>query len=736
MNDEFPVRSPREVRREQPHLLDYVRIVFRRKLIALMVFLTVVIGAGAYLYSVTPIYEARTRVLIEMPTPDSRESLDLSEAQQAYYQTHIQLLQSRDLARKTIGGLGLWEHPLLNPSLESQRLSWGDKARAWLRDVTSAIGTPPPAAASNEARLQDRVVSRLLDNVTVTPVQNSRLVELRIQSPDPSLALALANGLASTYIDDTLDTRLSTSRDSSKWLDEQIEKQRHQVEKAEAALQSYRERIGALSLQDGQSIVVQKLADLNGAVTRAKTERLQKESVYRQARQIGDSPAAIEGIPAILSNTFVQQQRTALADLQRQQAELGEKLGERHPEMLKLNLAIQKVQAGLRAAIVDVVESLRRDYESALSQENSLTAALEQQKGEAQSMNRKGVEYAVLQREVESSKESYASLLQRSATQAAAAGDLRTSNVRIVDPAALPDTPISPKYTQTVLIAFILGAFLAISAAFFVEYLDHRVKTPEGIETHLRLASLGMIPQLSRKSRKLFARHRFNAGLPPDFAEAFRGLRTNVLFSSPDESPCSIAVTSASPREGKTMVASSLAVGLAQAGYQVLLMDADLRRPRVHELFGLKLEPGLSDAIAGDLKPKEIVQATEIPNLSVVAAGTLVSQAAELVGSSRFGAVLEFMEKHYDIVVIDTPPVMAVADAAILAHRTSGVLFVVAADTTSRHAAQSALEQLDRARGRFLGAVLNRVDADQAKYSYVPYARNEYGHRPRTRLLN
>jgi capsular exopolysaccharide synthesis family protein len=211
--------------------------------------------------------------------------------------------------------------------------------------------------------------------------------------------------------------------------------------------------------------------------------------------------------------------------------------------------------------------------------------------------------------------------------------------------------------------------------------------------------------------------------VPSSFAEAFHGLRANVLFSSPDAGPRSIVVTSASPREGKTIIAANLAVGLAQAGHRVILVDADLRQPRMHDLFGVDLEPGLSNLLNGVADAKAAVRTTRIPNLSILTAGAHPPNPAELVGSHRFGELLSFLEKQSDIVVIDTPPVMAVADAAILAHRTSGVLFVVAADTTSRHAAQSALEQLERAKGRFLGAVLNRVDDDGEKYRYASYSR-------------
>ena len=355
MTDESPVRSPREVRREQPHLLDYVRIVFRRKLVALVVFLTVVIGAGAYLYSVTPIYETQARVLIEMPTPDSRESLDVSEAQQAYYQTHIQLLQSRDLARQDDHGTRSLEPPgpesvaaavvvgrhrarmVAGRHVGHQRRSAPIAHRPHGRDSFSRPRGQPVTRSGHGQPGPEQPSGR-----TANPVAGSRAGAQPHQRHGDDLHRRHPGYQARDVARELEVARRADRRSNAS-----------RSRRAEAALQSYRERIGALSLQDGQSIVVQKLGDLNGAVTRAKTERLQKEAVYRQAStEWGDSPARSTGIPAIMTNTFVQQQRNALADLQRQQAELGEKLGDRHPEMIKLNLAVQKVQAGLRAATV------------------------------------------------------------------------------------------------------------------------------------------------------------------------------------------------------------------------------------------------------------------------------------------------------------------------------------------------------------------------------------------------
>jgi capsular exopolysaccharide synthesis family protein len=745
MVDETQARALRNGRQEQPHLLDYVRVLLRRKFLVVFVFSMVIFGAIAYLRATVPVYEARARLIIEARSPDAvgpvGQPSDQSKVQQDY-QTHYQLLQSRNLARKTIDGLALWGHPAMNPDLGPPDDSVYAQLRAQVRAVVRTITRrpasidapePPPTVEppeplqpdTEELRTQDRIINSFLQHLSVTPVQNSRLLDVAFQSSNPELAASVVNGLASTYIANDIDSRSVETRETSAFLTQQVEDQRKKVATAESALQRYRERTGDVSVESGHNIVVQKLADLNAAVTKAKTDRMEREAIYRQVSGVVNQPEALASIPAVLANAFVQQQRAELVTLLRQEAQLADRLGDRHPEMIKVRLAIKTTEEKLRTAVQDVVQSLKRDYDSAMAQENSLTAALNQQKDEAQAMNRKAIDLAVLQRDVENAKLAYDTFVEQGRQAAVSEDRSSISNVRVVDRAVVPDQPISPKRRQILLIALLGAMFLSISAAFFVEYLDSRVKTPEQVEAHLRLASLGAIPRLPRKTQRAFAKNRFShTAVPSSFAEAFNGLRANVLFSSPDGGPCSIVVTSASPREGKTIIAANLAVGLAQAGHRVILVDADLRQPRLHDLFGLNLEPGLSNLIRGGADASVAVRPTQIPNLSAVTAGTHPPNPAELVGSHRFGELISYFEKQSDIVVIDTPPVMAVADAAILAHRTSGVLFVVAADTTSRHAAQSALDQLERANGRFLGAVLNRVDQEGDTYRYASYSRS------------
>ena len=554
-------------------------------------------------------------------------------------------------------------------------------------------------------------------------MRNSRLADVSFRSESPGLAAKVANAVAQAYIDMNLDFRFKSTKEASVWLEQQLAEQRKNVEGAEARLQQYRENNDALSLEDRQNIVVQKLTDLNAAVTRAKTERLQKEAMYRQLLEVQNNPSEIDTFPAILSNQFIQQQKSELAGLQRKQAQLSEKFGDKHPEMIEVQSAIQTSQLKLQGEIGKVVQSVRTEYQAALAQEQSMTAALESQKNEALAMNRKAIDYGVIARDVGSNTQIYQTLLQR-AKETGVSGELRTSNVRIVDQAKTPVDPVSPRRLLNVLLGLFGGGLLGIGLAFFFEYLDNRVKTPEEVEAHLGIPSLGLIPALPAKHQ--IANPLINNGVPSNFGEAFRGVRTNILFSASEPGSRSIVVTSTGPGEGKTMIASNLAVGMAQAGQRVLLMDADMRRPRAHEVFALDCDPGLSNLLVGMVKPSEVIQRAEVENLWIMPAGKTPPNPAELLGSRRFDELLTSLKTQFDLVVIDTPPVMAVTDAAVAAHRANGVLFVVAADVTSRSAAQAALDVLEQAHARFVGAVLNRVDLERESYYYSRYYRKEY----------
>jgi succinoglycan biosynthesis transport protein ExoP len=707
------------------HLADYLKVLSKRRWTAITAFLLVFVSVTVYTFTATPIYQVRAQLLIEKENSNVvtfKEAFEQNQITDDYYQTQYKILQSRALARRTIEAQKLWNAPILGGGAHAEVATFSLlRPSTWMLAVRSSPAPVRPPDA-DETKTQSHVIDQFLAGLTVAPIRNSRLVDLKYDSTDPVFATMVTNALAQAYITQNLEFKFLASKEASDWLGQQLGEQKAHVEASEQALQRYREQTDSGALEEKQNIVGQKLADLNAAVTRAKTERIQKEALYDQVVAIQNDPAALDSVSAILSNTFIQQQKLAIAELQRQQVQFAEKMGPNHPDMLKLSATIKSVEIKMRAEVTKVVASLKNDYQASLAQERSLMGLLDSQKGSALALSRKGINYGVLERDAASNRQIFDSLMQRT-KETGISGELKTSNVRVVDPAEVPRGPASPNKALNLALGLFGGILTALGFSFFFEYMDSRIKTPDELKSYLGLPFLGMVPALSAQAA---LDPLINNGVPQNFSEAFRAVRTNVLFSSADDGGRSIAVTSTGPGEGKTVVSSNLAIALAQAGQRVLLVDGDMRKPRVHTMLGIRQEPGLSNVLVGTVKPSGAMQKTSVPNLWAIPAGVNPPNPAELLGAKRFKEFLTIMSEFFDWVILDTPPVMAVTDSCIVAHATNGVLFVVGAEMTSRHAAARAIEQLQNAKGRFIGGVLNRVDLQHNAYYYSQYYRRGY----------
>lgn len=729
---------------EEKHVFDYLRVMYRRRWIALPVFLVVFVVGVVNAFRETPVYQAKAQLLIQKDAPSVARLDQVFQAENSwydsdFYQTQLRILQSRSLARRVLDDQRLWSAPKLGNGPEP-KASISLSALLW-RGVSGVIDlvqkpfasqTPPvPTAvaadetpADGETPAQSGRIDEFLGGLNVVPVRNSQIVEIRYSSSDAVFAAQAANGAAKAYIQQTMEFKFSASKDAADWLSDRLAEQRKAVEASESALQAYKEKNGGVSITDGASnIVVQRLTELNSALTKAKTERINKEAAYNQLRA-AEAAGNLDSFPTVLANEYIQKLRTDLTDLQRQQAQLADRYGERHAEVIKNRTAIQAAEAKLRSELSKIVESVHSEYQAALSQEQSLQAALDSQKTEALSLNRKGIEYGVLQREADSNRQIYESLMQRT-KETGITSESRTTNVRVVDAAVTPRSPVSPNISNELAVSFGMSLFFAVAVAFGLEYLDNRIKTPQEVKAHLGVPFLGMVPSVGRE--KGSGDPLVSRAVPANFAEAFKSIRTNVLFSSAEDGMRSIVVTSSGPGEGKSIVSSNIAVAMAQAGQRVLLIDGDMRRPRVHEIFGCEQEPGLSNVLTGVSKTADAIRrCPTVHGLWLLGSGHIPPNPAELLGSHRFRDFMGSLEGHFDWVVIDSPPVLVVTDSSIVGNQASGVVFVVGSDKTSRQAARAAVEQLDAANARIIGSVLNRVNLSRHQYYYSAYYRKEY----------
>ncbi|MPZ17009.1 MAG: polysaccharide biosynthesis tyrosine autokinase [Luteitalea sp.] len=711
-------------------LLEYLRILHKRRRMAITAFVVIFGGITLYTFTATPLYEANAQVLIESELANVvqfEEVLDQERQTDDYYQTQYRILQSRAVARHTIDALELWDHGLLAPRADDQGFSVASvtaTVTGWVQRLVTGTGSNASEPADEgESLAQSEVIDTFLGHLRITPIRNSRLVDVVFVSPDPRLSARVANAHAQQYMEQNLEYKLSAAKEAADWLNQRAGEQGKLVETSEQALQAYREKTDSISLEDRQNIVVQRLGELNAALTRARTERIQKETAYKQLEAIQDDPEALDTFPAILGNAFIQQLKGQLADLQRQRAQMAERLGERHPEMVNAQTAIASTEQRIRTEVQKVVQAVRNEYQAAVTQEQTVSAALDEQKSEAMKLNEASIEYGALQRSAESNRGMFQGLLQRT-LETDISSQLRTNNVRVVDQATTPRRPSSPRPLVNLVGGLIGGLVFAFGLTFLTESLDSRVKSPEEIKADLGIPFLGIVPIVSAAAPEgpLLSQEK----VPHDFAEAIRGVRTNVLFSVVEDGCKSIVITSTGPREGKTVVAASLALAVAQAGQRVLLTDCDMRRPRIHELLDIPQEPGLSNVMVGEVRPDEAVRQMAAANIWALPAGKLPPNPAELLGSARFAQFLAELKQHFDWIILDSPPVLAVTDASVLAHQATGVLFVIGAEMTGRGAAKAALEQLDAVKARHFGAVLNKVDLRRNSYYYSHYYRREY----------
>lgn len=724
------------------HLMDYVRVLYKRRWIVIPVFLLVFTIGAVNALRQTPMYQSRVQLLIEKDAPNVATLDQMFQTQDGwmaddFYQTQYRILQSRTLAKQTIDAMKLWDARRLGNGPEPKAaisltgLAMGG-VRSALSFAKSMVASEPPAPAApaveprskDETAAQSARIDEFLGGLSIVPVRNSRLAEIRYTSSDPVFAAEAANAVAKAYIQQNMEFKFNTSKEAADWLSERLAEQRKAVEASEAALQEFREKNGTVAVADaGSDIVVARLTDLNSALTKAKTERINKESLYNQLRS-AEGTGGVDALPVILSNDYIQKMRSDLSDLQRQQAQLAERYGPRHAEMIKVRSAIESAEAKLKLEISKVVESVKTEYEAAYAEERSLQSALNSQKGEALSLNRKSIEASVLQRELDSNRQIYESLLQRT-KETDISSERRTTNVRVIDEAEVPRGPISPNVPRDLMISLGTSLLLAIGLAFFFEQMDNRIRTPQEMKAYLHVPFLGMVPVTPRE-KDGGANPLMNGQVAPNFSEALKTIRTNVLFSSAEEGLRTLVVTSAGPGEGKSIVAANLAMALAQAGQRVLLIDADMRRPRVHEIFDTPQEPGLSNILTGNAKVTEAVRRSPVSGLWVMSSGHIPPNPAELLGSRRYLDLIASLEDHFDWAIVDTPPVLAVTDSAVAGRHASGVVFVVASDKTSRHAAQEAVSQLESASVHIVGTVLNRVDLVRHPYYYSSYYRKDY----------
>jgi polysaccharide biosynthesis transport protein len=697
-----------------------------------------------------PKYQAVAMLEIEKENPNIltvQDLFQLDNVSDTYLETQYKVLESGTLARRVISELGLEKLDEFNPPTP-----WWTGERASV-GKTQTFGSIDDSAEDNSDAMHN-ALKRFIEDLDVEPIKRSRLVQVSFESQDPVLAAEIVNALASNYTDENLEQRWNATQKASEWLAQQLDGLKAKLEKSEDELQQYAQQNGLLFLenQTGQqeNIVDERLRELQDELTKAQADLYEKEALYRQV-QAGE----LDSLPGIVDNKLIQDLTLQLSQLESQYAQLATTFDPAYPKVKQVQGQIDAVQKILNQERARAVNRIVDDYQAAARREALVRQAFIAQQAQANQVAEKSVQYNILKREVDTNKQLYEGLLQRLKEAGVSAG-LKASNIRVVDSAMPPKKPSKPRIPLDLALGLFAGLGLGIGAAFVQEHLDNTLKNTEDVQRFLQLPALAMIPAVeslnghstvyglhngkngatngngnAKRNGKLslgqWYRIDSDAAKQSALAEAFRGLRTSVLLSAADRPPRSLLITSAQPSEGKTTISTNLAISMAQLGQRVLLIDADLRRPSLHRILHLDNARGIVSYLAGQETWNKVIQPSGVGNLDALVCGPIPPNPAELLSSERMMVLLREASQEYSLVILDSPPLLNVADSRVLATRAEGVVLVVKGGVTPRELAQRAEAYVTNVGANIIGVVLNDIDVRRDEYSYYSYHYDGYG---------
>ncbi len=681
----------------------------RRWTIAAAIALAFVTGLVISLL-ITPIYRATSSVQID------RELMNVTSSDAGpvtdfwmdpdYINTQYQLLQSRELASRVLSDMGYQDEKrfasVFKPSAARQLL-----ASFTAKPEAATKRTLDPIAEKNKAISR---VGAFKAGYSIEPVRNTRLVRIHYNSPDPTFAIQAANSLAEAYQNRNLETRFETSNYAKTYLEDQLKQLKIRLEDSEAQLVRFAEKEQIVSTgndEDG-SLPEQNIGALNAALAKAKEERIRAQSEWQQAQSSTGSVAFGE----IGDNSIIRSLQESRSKLMTEYQNKLSTYKPAYPLMVQLKAQIDDIDKQIAQEIASIRSAIRGEYEAAQQNENMIAAQISSLTGEALNLKSRSIQYNVYKRDVDTNRQLYDATLQRYKEIGVAAG-VGLNNIVIVDK-AVNAGKFRPNIPLNLAISLFLGLIGGVLLALLLEYLDDTLKNPEDVEKRLKLPVLGVIPKLGKNVTLEAA----TADIRSAFSEAYRSVRTSLQFSTSRGVPRSLLVTSASPSEGKSTAALTLARNFTQLGKRVLLIDADMRKPSIHKKMAMDNNIGLSNFLAGAVPLTDALRYTDIPGLTIITTGPLPPNPAELLHDDNMRILLEHGIALYDQIIIDGPPVMGLADAPILASHMEGVMLVVEAGVTRKAYALNSMKRLKSAHAYIVGVLINKYESKHAAYGY------------------
>jgi succinoglycan biosynthesis transport protein ExoP len=730
------IRYPDYEPEEEVHLRDYLSVVLKRKRLVLTFFISVVVATAVLTFMATPLYKSTVVIEIDKESPhvlSFKEVQAGSDVDSNSNVTQCEIIKSRRVAEKVVKKLRLDKDAHFIPA-EGELSKIKNELMNSVKNVTLSISSfvNPQDTIKEAWNVKDRVqenvpvylVNFLTSNLEVKPVKDSQLVRVSFLSHRPDLAMNVTNAVAEAYIDYDLESRVDASKEAKDFLEKQIASMKEKMANSEKALDEYASKKEIIFIdQDKESILNQKLAQFSTALNTMTTERMQKEALYREIKESGTDN------PVILNNSLVQGLKQQHASLEAEYSNLSKTYTPDFPKMKNLKSQIDSLQDRIDREKSHLIKSLKSDYEAALKKEVALKTTFEDQKKRVLDFQEEAAQYQILKRDVDSNKETYNSLVQR-LNEVSVVAMSKATNIQIVDRATFPGAPDKPNTMLNILISIIFGLTGGIGLAFLVEYFDNTVSDSQEIEKRMHVPSMGMIPlqeefASSKRPQLMLAA---DSGSP--MAEVFRSISTFILFSSPSKPPKTMLITSPGEKEGKSTIAINIARSLAESLGNGILIDGDLRKPRLHSSFELDNKIGLSNYLSGNIEfdhsNGRLVKQTPVEGLSIITSGPIPPNPSALLSSSRMKDLLDALYMLFKFVIIDAPPVMDLSDSIFLSTIVDGTIIVVRAGETPKDALIATKKVFSNVNSNLLGVVLNGVKKSDLKYGYYSHYFSSY----------
>jgi capsular exopolysaccharide synthesis family protein len=718
-------------------LLEYLSIIRRRKGTLILISVFGILAGLLISLPQTPIYQAKSSLEIQDMNDSFLNMNKLNPVSESSgnttsltdIQTQIKILQSETLTDRVMEKLKV--KPDANDGLGQERLS------AWRKALN--LGEPEHVGK------RDKALKMASKSLKVRAAGQTRIIEILSDSTDPKLAADFANTLANEYIEQNMEARWKMTERTGVWLTRQIDDMRVKLERSEDSLQAYARQSGLLFTSDKNSVAEEKLRQMQEELSKAQADRVSRQSRYQMAKS-----ASADSLPDVLNDTSLREYQVKLTDLKRQRSELSTVYTPTHSKVRRLDAEIETLEAALTRERTAIQRRIKNEYDEAVQRENLLSADYATQTRLVTNQSEKSIQYNILKREVDSNRQLYDAMLQKM-KEASVASAMRASNVRVVDAAKPPKLPYKPNIPTNVGLGLLSGIFVGISFVIMRERANRTLQQPGDAAHYLNLVELGVIPSGTMDRSKPFAYMNRkaleesptepNANLrlemvtwsrkPSAMAESFRAVLTSILFSGQNGArPQVLMMTSAGPKEGKTTVTCNLGVALAEVKGRVLLIDGDMRRPRLHEIFETPNEKGLSTLLREKSPSPEalqlVVHETKVPGLFLLPSGPATSSAANLLHSDTMQDMLDRLEKEFDTILIDTPPMLQIPDARVVGRLVDGVIMVVRAGHTTRDAALAARQRFADDKTEITGVILNDWNPKSSPNGFYGYYNGYY----------